>query len=63
MMTSSAWIRSSRLKPVVPNPQANGKCENHFDTYGWRCLLYVGGTRYSKLLYLRSSLRLSFKRV
>ena len=21
-MTSSAWIRSSRLKPVVPNPQA-----------------------------------------
>ena len=38
-MTSSAWIRSSRLKPVVPNPQANEKCEDHFDTYGRRYLL------------------------
>ena len=24
-MTSSAWIRSSRLKPVIPNPEGNEK--------------------------------------
>ena len=39
MMTSSAWIRSSRLKPVVPNPQANEKYEDDFNTYGRRYLL------------------------
>ena len=38
IMTSFAWIRSSRLKPVIPNPQANKKCENHFNTYGRRYL-------------------------
>ena len=38
-MTSFAWICSSRLKPVVPNPQANKKCKNHFDTYGRHYLL------------------------
>ena len=35
-MISSAWIYSPRLKLVVPNPQANEKCEDHFDTYGRR---------------------------
>ena len=37
-MTSSAWIHSSRLKPVVPNPQATEKalekCKDHIDTVG-----------------------------
>ena len=37
-MTSSAWIHSSRLKPVVPNPQATKKafekCKDHVDTLG-----------------------------
>ena len=35
---SSAWIRSSRLKTVVPNPQATKnaleKCKDHVDTTG-----------------------------
>ena len=30
---------SDRLKPVVPNPQAIEKCEDHFNTYGRRYLL------------------------
>ena len=38
-MTSSAWICSSRLKSVVPNPQANEKCKDHFNKYGRRYLL------------------------
>ena len=33
-ITSSAWIRSSKLQPVVPNLQANKKYEDHFDTAG-----------------------------
>ena len=32
----STRILSSRLKSVIPNPQANEKCEDHFDTYNRR---------------------------
>ena len=47
-MTSSAWIHSSRLKPVIPNPQATKKafekCKDHVDTnsaFDTNCILFV----------------------
>ena len=40
-MTSFAWIYSSKLKPVVSNPQANENYEDHFDIYGQCYLLQL----------------------
>ena len=34
MMISSAWICSSKLKPVIPNPQATEKRKNYFNAVG-----------------------------